>query len=481
MLIGTGVVLWTAAASRTIARSLMFTMISAAGVAAVRVFVDADQALDVAAAGLLCAVVATVGGSMVVGRTWPRGAFVIALVTVAAVGAYLRAHELARTLDSTEPLQPDVRYYQQQALRTANPFAAGEKSPLWPALHAPLMRTLSDPVLAMRVLSWSFGILMVPVVAFGIGRLFEPAVGIVVAAGLAVNPFLIDLCTKGLREELGVCLWMGVLVLLFGRRKPPAVPILHTAGAEIAEPGRSCRQAGMCWPRVAAAGTSAGVLLLLRNTDAPVLMVLVTYGLARMRIGWPRVAVGVALPVAIALPFYVNQWRAHGDPFYLEKRDARYHANLEFINGGGPAGLTLPDRATYDRDAYAGDPVSPAAYLFKFHTPSQVILNQWTGLKRVVLGDPFSSDTSIWMRLACAAGLLATLLSARTRFAALFVAGSVLGIRAHLIALGGFEERLLLPVLVVWLAAGWWLIATAVRVGLLQWLAFRGPIPTKGP
>ena len=135
----------------------------------------------------------------------------------------------------------------------------------------------------------------------------------------------------------------------------------------------------------------------------------------------------------------------------------------------------MPSEDEYAKDLYAGEPLSPAAYLFRYHGFRENVANQWNGLRRVVLGEPFAANASLWLRLVCAAGVVATLLRPGQRFAALFLAGSVLGIRAHLMATGSFEERLLLPVMVIWLAAGWWLTAAGARAGLARWTTHTRP------
>lgn len=432
----------------------LITAAVAGAVLAARLFMDAAATLDLAAATLLAAAALSVGRAVLVRRAWRAGAFAIAIAVVTASGAYFRAYRLDEIAQSPDRrLQADVVYYQQQALHTANPFAAGEKSPLWPALHAPLVQTFADRDLAMRLPSWSFGILMLPAVAVGIGLLFGRVPGIIVAGTLAVDSWLIDLCTQGLREEMGVCLWMGLLVLLFATGNEPREQAPR-----------------FTWRRTLLAGTTAGTLLLLRNTDLPVVLLLTGYALFRAPVEWPKRLAGLLLPVAVVTPFYVNQWRTYGDAFHLEKRDARYHANMEFRGRTPPPGLSMPSPEEHDRDFYAGEPLSPAAYLFRFHPLREVAANQWNGLRHVVSGEPFSATASYWLRMACAAGLIATLLRRRERFAALFVAGSVLGMRAHLISVGPFEARLLLPVMVVWLASGWWLIAAAARAGGRNWL-----------
>ncbi len=362
----------------------------------------------------------------------------------------MRAYQFQQVIEADDrQLQPDVRYYQQQALRTANPFAAGWKSPLWSAMHAPIVRHASDPDLAMRVLSWSFGILMLPAVAVGMARLFEPIVGVVVAAFLAVEPWSIDLCTQGLREEFGVCLWMAVLVLLFDLRAVASGPVT--------------------WRRVISAGFVGGVLLLLRNTAVVPLLVLMAWATVSQR--WPvrRAAVALLLPIGMVLPFYVNQWRVFGDPAAMEKRDARFHANLEFA-ARPPPGLSMPAPQEFEHDPFAGEPLSPAAYLLKLHTPKQFVGYQSRGITRIVTGEPFESLCSHWLRLICAFGLIATAVLPRMRFAIVFVLASAIGIPAHLSAINQLELRLLLPVLIIWLAAGWWWIATIIRTGGRRWL-----------
>lgn len=444
MLVCLGIALRAVSPARSARLARMALAVAAVAVFAARSLTDARTALDIAATAFLIGAALTVGRELLVARAWPAGAFAVAVAVVTATGIYLRADRLAEVATAPDKaLQPDVAYYRRQALQTVNPFAAGLKSPLWPALHAPLVRTMADRDLAMRLLSWTFGILMLPAVAMGIGRLFSPPAGVIVAGMLAVNSFLIDLSTQGLREELGLCLWMGMLVLLFDARR-------------------------FTWKRTVAAGGLAGVLLLLRNTDAPVLILLLGYALIRTRPPLPRTLAGLALPLVFVAPFYVNQFLAYGDAFYLEKRDARYHANLEFHGRPAPPGLSMPTEEQYSKDLYAGEPLSPAAYLFKHHSLPEIVANQWTGLKRTVMGEPFAADASLWLRLACAAGVIATLLRPGQRFAALFIAGSVLGIRAHLMAIGPFEQRLLLPVMVIWLAAGWWLIEAGARAGLAK-------------
>jgi len=415
----------------------------------IRIAVGTLPALDMASAAMLVLLALAVGRELLVYRRWPVGMFVAAIAVVTAVGVYLRADRFDLVIHSAErQLQPDVRYYQQQAAVTANPFAAGWKSPLWPALHAPLLRIMEDRDLAMRLWSWGFGVMMIPLVAVAVGRLFEPVVGIIVAGMLAADPWLIDLCCEGLREEFGLCLWMLVLLLLFG----------------VTDIG---------WKRIVTMGIMAGVLLLLRNIALVPLLVMIMYAAINRRWSYKQAVVGLLLPIVLVSPFYINQWCVHGDPFAMEKRDARYHANLEFDEVTAPEGLTMPTAQQRKGDLYVGEPISPLAYLLRYRTLRDFIEKQWQGIKRTFLGDPFDYQASLWLRLSCAVGLIATLLTRQQRFAFLFVFFSIAGIRAHLLAVNQLDERLLIPVWVIWLASGWSLIAWAVRTGLRQWHTIR--------
>jgi len=171
----------------------------------VRATAGASQALDAAAALLLAYTATAIGRVVIARKSWPAHALLIALAVVTATGAYLRAYRLAEVIQDHRPLSPDVQYYRDHALATGNPFAAGFKSPLWPALHAPLLQLNPDANVSMRLLSWLCGIGMLALTGGVLGKLLHPLAGVLTTGVLAVEPWLIDLCCEGLREEAGVC------------------------------------------------------------------------------------------------------------------------------------------------------------------------------------------------------------------------------------------------------------------------------------
>lgn len=404
-----------------------------------RISLEPQGVTDVLAALLLIAAGLGLGYFLFARRRWPRHGLLVLLATVTAVGAYERTFRLDEVFAATERhLQPDVRYYQQQALRTANPFAAGEKSPLWPALNAPIVRASADPDRGMRWLSWACGILMLPAVGLALSVLLSGAVGVIVSGALAFEPWLIDLCTEGLREEAGVCLWMLVLWLALAR---PQLTM-----------GRSV-----------ATGLAGGVLLLLRNISVLPLVALMILLLVQRRAALRHAPALLGLPFLLVLPFYVNQYRVHGDAFWMEKRDARYHANIEFSRESAPPGLTMPTHEEWRANLFAGEPLSPMAYLLKYHSFGDFLRGQWKGTTTIIRGRPFASIYTMWFRIMCMVGLIGAAAAARTRWMPLFVLACVAGIPAHLYALGHLEQRLLLPVLVIWLAAGTHLLVEAAR------------------
>jgi hypothetical protein len=426
-------------------RAVLAGMVLAA-VLIVRVAGGARLAFDVVSVGMVVLVGLLAGYWLVVRREWPKGAMVLALAAVTTGGTFWRQDVMEQAL--ANPLQPDVRHFQQQAQQTFNPYAAGLKSPLWSAMHAPILRLASNPDHAMRFWSWIFGVAMLPAVGLVVARLFDPVVGVVAAGLLAADSYLVSLCCEGLREEMGLCLWMAVLLLLFDG-------------------------AGCSWKRVILAGVAGGVLIWLRNVEVVPLMALLVWAAISRKWTWRQATVGLMLPLIIVLPFYVNQYRTFGNALAMEQRDARGLVNLEFLGRPVPADVPMPTAEQVAQDPFAGEPVSPSKYLLGMRTPSDLVSRQLRGVYHVLAGRSFEYGYSRWTALACAAGLVATILSGRHRFVIVLVLFSLLGIRVHMVSLGHLDLRLLLPVMVMWLTAGTWFVALLVRLGGRRWLAMR--------
>lgn len=431
----------------SVRRKAVLAAVVLAAMLAVRLVGGSRPALDVVSVGMVVLVGLLVGYWLAIRREWPHGMMVLALTAVTAGGTFWRQDVMEQVW--ANPLQPDVRHFQQQAQRTFNPYAAGLKSPLWSAMHAPLLRLAANPDQAMRFWSWIFGVAMLPVVGLVIGRLFDPVVGVVVAGLLAADPYLANLCCEGLREEMGLCLWMAVLFLLF-------------------------EGDGRSWKRVILAGAAGGVLIWLRNVEVVPLTALLAWAAISRRWTVLQAAVGLLLSLLIVLPFYVNQYRTFGNALAMEQRETRGLVNLEFLGQSVPADVPMPTAEQVAKDPFAGEPVSPAKYLFGMRRPRDLVSRQLRGLYHVFAGRSFEYGYSRWTALACAAGLVATVLSRRHRFVIVLVLFSLLGVRAHIVSLGHIDLRLLLPVMVMWLTAGVWFVALLVRLGGRQWLAMKG-------
>jgi hypothetical protein len=397
-----------------------------------------------AAVALVVVVGLAAADTVAVRRTWPVRAMGVALCVLTSAGAFTRAVRFEQVRD--EPLFPDVAYYRQQASRTWNPVAAGDKTPLWSALQAPLVRLYPDEPAVMRVLSCCAGIAVVPLTAVVIGRFLGNAVGVIVAGLCALDTWMIDLCCQGLREETNLILWLLLFATAFRRDGPSRRGWLG-------------------------AGLLGGLLLLLRNTNLPALIVVLFYAVLMRRWRPWQGAVAVVLPILIVLPFYVNQWRQYGDAFHLEHRDARYYVNGEF--GGGrstPARpVSMPDAVERSRDPYAGDPVSPFAYLFRLRPLRTALHEQVTGVISAMLGFPYGYGPPVeWFGLLCAAGTIG-LLVLPVRWMTLFVVASILGMQAHLIAIRMLEQRMILQAYLFWMAGGIYLLCAVVARGVAAW------------
>lgn len=392
--------------------------------------------------------------ALVARRIWPAHAMGVALCVLTATGAFTRAIRFDQLRN--EALQPDVVYYRQQAARTWNPFAAGNKTPLWSAMHAPLVRLYPDDPHVMRVLSCCAGIAVVPLLAAVLGRFLGGLVGVLVAGLCAVDTWMIDLCCQGLREETNLILWLLFAAVAFRRDGPS--------------------------PRGwFGAGVIGGLLLLLRNTNIPALFVLLGYAALTRRWRVWQGAAAIALPLAIVAPFYVNQWRQYGDALHLEHRDARYYVNGEFSGHEKPSRpVSMPSVAELSRDPYAGEPVSPFDYLFRLRPLKAAIQGQIYGISRAMLGYPYGWGPPIgWFGLVCAAGTIG-LLVLPTRWMTLFVLASLLGMQAHLIAIGMIEQRMVLQGYPFWLAGGINLLCAVLGRGLAAWQPTAANEPRRG-
>ncbi len=380
-------------------------------------------------------------------RTWPPRAVGVALCVLTAAAAFPRAIRFEQVRE--DALFPDVVYYRQQAQRTWSPFAAGNKAPLWSALHAPIVRWFPDDPGAMRIPSCLAGIAAVPLTGAVLGRFLGAPVGIVVAGLCAFDTWMIDLSCQGLREDANLILW-----LLFFRAAFPA--------PKRASPPPRGRDRGWL-----AAGVTGGLLLLLRNTNLPALTAMLLCMIALRRWRPTERALAVALPLAIVSPFYLNQWRHCGDPFHLERRDARYYCNGEF--GAYPTRpllpVAFPAPEVMDRDPFAGEPVSPLDYLFRMRPPGEALRNQASGVGRAMIGLAFGWQPVGWFGVLCAAGL-AGMLVRPTWWMPLFFLSSVAGMPAHLIAIGRLEQRMLLQAYPFWLAGGVMLLWIILRRGV---------------
>src|SRR5690606_17704124 len=128
--------------------------------------------------------------------------------------------------------------------------------------------------------------------------------------------------------------------------------------------------------------------------------------------------------------------------------------------------LSMPTTQQHRQDLYAGEPLSPLAYLFKYHSLADVLRRQWLGVSRIVTGQPFTAFAEPWFGLVGAAAVIASLVVRRARFVGLFILAASAGITAHLMTVHPLELRLLLPILVLWLGGAWWLIVAVVQAGL---------------
>lgn len=97
---------------------------------------------------------------------------------------------------------------------------------------------------------------------------------------------------------------------------------------------------------------------------------------------WQKSLVLIFSMVLIWQPISYNIKKRHGSSNYWIGKYARWNANSEFVEKLGQPGF--PSKEEWQKDAYAGPPITYFDYLFKMRTFSELISKNWEGLVSIV-------------------------------------------------------------------------------------------------
>jgi hypothetical protein len=303
------------------------------------------------------------------------------------------------------PLNPDTMTYMKLAELMTSPYDTGLREPLWIWMIAGWFALVGATPLALRLLT---GVLSLCVVwaGFAFARHYtgKPIVGLLVAACLAVNPFMVTLSTRGLREEAYLLAILGLasLVLIPQRRL--------SVGAQ-----------------AAALGIAGAAAQLLRFNSYTFLVPLLAWWVWKQP--KERLAV-VVLPIlfiaAVSLPHLQHNARQFGDPLYSVNAHFMWSRNYEFVVLRGTGCDGCPSREEFEQNSVSGKNIGAFEYVFGMHSLGEVVRYTAKGYAEAYLWptDLFeiqSGTKSLWLFPAYLVGLAVVLFSAQRELYVLIV------------------------------------------------------------
>ena len=210
----------------------------------------------------------------------------------------------------------------------------------------------------LRLLSLFLSLLVIYLVYRIAREVFGQSWGLLAAPGIALNIPLIVESGRGLRLELEMA-----LILLF-----------CYIGFIIKGIGH--------FPRFIFLGVIGGLIVLTRSAYLPGMGLLAIAVAAYHRKGIKGVTlasfISIFIMVILFAPHQYSIYRRHGDLFWDTNTHARWFANMEFAGQPG-----FPSREEIERNAYTGPRLTYGEYLFKLHTPREVIAGTFRGLYKI--------------------------------------------------------------------------------------------------
>lgn len=261
-------------------------------------------------------------------------------------------------------LNPDAITYMQLAESLRSPYDTMYREPLWIWMIKGWFWLVGSSAPHLRLLT---GILSLAMVYAGY-RLFRdytgrPLVGLLVAALLAANPYLVSLSARGLREEAYILAILGMAYVVFVRPCPLSV------------------RSQVVW--LAVAGAAAHLLRFNSYVFAIPLLALWAWrqGPGRRR----YVLVPLAVIAAVSAPHLAHNYQRYGDPLYSVNVHFVWSRNYEFVMLKQTGCEGCPSREAIEVDSTAGSILGAREYLFGLHTVREVVERTLQGYRDMYL------------------------------------------------------------------------------------------------
>ncbi len=348
------------------------------------------------------------------------------------------------------PLNPDAITYMKLAELMTSPYDTGLREPMWIWMIWGWFKLVGASPLSLRCLTFVLSLaVIVAGFAFASRYTGKPVIGLLVAASLAMNPFMVALSARGLREEA----YLLAVLALAGLLLTP-------------QPRLPARRAAI---GLALAG---GVAQLLRFNSYTILAPLLIWWVWRNpKERLALAAIPVLFIAAVSVPHLQHNARQFGDPLYSVNAHFMWSRNYEFVvlKETGCAGC--PSREEFETNSVSGTNIGAFEYVFGMHTLGEVARYTGEGYAKMYFAptDLFeiqSGTQSRWLFLAYLVGLGVALFSSQRE---IFVMILILANGVPFAMSLGIDARLGIqtaPFVALILSAGiYWLAGQAWRYG----------------
>jgi hypothetical protein len=292
----------------------------------------------------------------------------------------------------------DPYTYLEFARQKPSFYAATFREPIFPFTTRVFLFLLNDQDVAVSFTSMAFSLLAIWFTYLLGAATWSRGVGLIAAFGLAVDYDAVSLASAGWRDDafvavVALCGFVIVRCWRRGREQPRFVQ-LGSARVDAA------------YLDAAAFGVAAGLACLVRLFAASFVIPSAALLFFTLSGGWRRrfrvAGVALGLTLLVAGPYYVNCWRAFGDPFYTFS----VHGNIYRVaEGQQESGGSTSD---YIRNKFATRPLEMLDTIALGLT-DYPFSNKWQGL------DHWRRGLSAWARAAGLAGLVVLATSASGR------------------------------------------------------------------
>lgn len=292
-----------------------------------------------------------------------------ALGGVLVWSAHLRCLQLAAK--GWNPLDPDAAYYRQLALNMASPYDTGRREPFWVWIIKSWFWVAGDSPFHLRLLTVLLSLLLiVAVYKFFHDYTESPLMGVIVAALVGVNPYLIELSVRGLREEVY------------------AITILCAAYCVlVSRPWLSLKWRGI---GLALAGTAAQLLRF--NSYVFLLPLAYAWAWRYCRSAWYAL-LPLLFVAVVSVPHMLHNHREFDDPLYSLDSLATWSRNYEFVVLKRSGCKECPSSEEVMVNGYTGPPVTTLEYMLGMHSAQELMARMFSGLFDLYLKPTFLFET----------------------------------------------------------------------------------------